>query len=57
LDAYQFLTQAGEAPLANVCDTNYTAVAKIRKAWLPPGIAHRDLHRTLREAGRALGVA
>jgi acetamidase/formamidase len=34
LDAYQFITQAVEAPLANVCDTNYTSVAKLRKDWL-----------------------
>ncbi|MEW2518518.1 acetamidase/formamidase family protein [Actinacidiphila alni] len=53
LDAYQFLTQAGEAPLANVCDTNYTAVAKIRKDWLPPGTPHRGLHRRLRDAAAA----
>jgi acetamidase/formamidase len=54
LDAYQFLTQAGEAPLANVCDTNYTALAKIRKAFLPPGTPHRDLHRQLRETAATL---
>jgi acetamidase/formamidase len=35
LDAYQFVSQAGEAPLANVVDTNYTSVAKVRKDWLP----------------------
>ncbi len=35
LDAYQFLSQAVEAPLANVVDTNYTSVAKLRKDWLP----------------------
>ncbi|MGH9102031.1 MAG: acetamidase/formamidase family protein [Acidimicrobiales bacterium] len=39
MDAYQLVTQAVEAPLANVCDTNYTAVAKMRKAWLPAGPA------------------
>jgi acetamidase/formamidase len=54
LDAYQFLTQAGESPLANVCDTNYTALSKIRKEWLPPGTAHRDLHRRLRETALLL---
>ncbi|MBY8885093.1 acetamidase/formamidase family protein [Streptomyces sp. PTM05] len=54
LDAYQFLTQAVESPLANVCDTNYTAVAKIRKEWLPPGIPHRDLHRRLRATAAEL---
>jgi acetamidase/formamidase len=37
MDAYQFLSQAVESPLANVCDTNYTAVAKVRKDWLPAG--------------------
>ncbi|MFB6716254.1 MULTISPECIES: acetamidase/formamidase family protein [unclassified Streptomyces] len=49
LDAYQLVSQAGEAPLANVCDTNYTCVAKIRKEWLPAGDPHRGLHRHLRE--------
>ncbi|MGW2791117.1 acetamidase/formamidase family protein [Streptomyces sp. NPDC001251] len=49
LDAYQLVSQAGEAPLANVCDTNYTCVAKIRKEWLPrQGEPHRGLHRHLR---------
>ncbi len=37
LDAYQFISQAVEAPLANVVDTNYTSVAKLRKDWLPGG--------------------
>ncbi|MDQ6848050.1 MAG: acetamidase/formamidase family protein [Candidatus Dormibacteraeota bacterium] len=36
MDAYQLVSQAVEAPLANVCDTNYTSLAKIRKEWLPP---------------------
>jgi acetamidase/formamidase len=35
LDAYQFVTQAVESPLANVCDTNYTSIAKIPKRYLP----------------------
>jgi DNA-binding protein Fis len=34
LDAYQLVTQAVESPLANVCDTNYTSVAKIAKRYL-----------------------
>ncbi|MFG2722130.1 acetamidase/formamidase family protein [Streptomyces sp. NPDC048416] len=55
LDAYQLVSQAGEAPLANVCDTNYTCVAKIRKAWLPrQGEPHRGLHRHLRERAAQL---
>lgn len=37
LDAYQFLTQTVESPLANVCDVSYTSVAKVRKDFLPPG--------------------
>ncbi|MEV7958369.1 acetamidase/formamidase family protein [Streptomyces sp. NPDC058316] len=54
LDAYQLVSQAGEAPLANVCDTNYTCVAKIRKKWLPAGDPHRGLHRHLRETATPL---
>ncbi|MET8743307.1 acetamidase/formamidase family protein [Streptomyces sp. NPDC004728] len=54
LDAYQLVGQAGEAPLANVCDTNYTCVAKIRKEWLPAGDPHRGLHRHLRETAALL---
>jgi hypothetical protein len=30
LDAYQLLTQAAEAPVANVVDPNYTFVSKLR---------------------------
>nr|WSX78496.1 acetamidase/formamidase family protein [Streptomyces sp. NBC_00899] len=54
LDAYQFATQAVESPLANVCDTNYTCVAKIRKEWLPARETHRGLHAQLRESAAAL---
>lgn len=36
MDAYQLLSQIVCSPLANVCDTNYTSVAKVPKAWLPP---------------------
>jgi hypothetical protein len=35
LDAYQLVTQAVESPLANVCDPNYTSLAKIGKRYLP----------------------
>jgi hypothetical protein len=34
IDAYQFVTQAVESPLANVCDTSYTSVAKMPKRYL-----------------------
>jgi acetamidase/formamidase len=37
MDAYQLVSQAVEAPLANVVDVNYTSVAKISKRYLPGG--------------------
>jgi acetamidase/formamidase len=50
LDAYQYITQAVQAPIANVCDTNYTSVAMLRKEWLPGGGATtRGMHQHLRE--------
>ena len=53
LDAYQFITQAVEAPLANVCDTNYTSVAKLRKEYLPRGsAAMRGVPQQLSELAR-----
>ena len=49
LDAYQLLSQAVESPLANVCDVNYTSVAKVRKEYLPSGgPAYRGAHQRLR---------
>ena len=56
LDAYQYLSQAVEAPLANVVDTNYTSVAKLRKDWLPgaatAGPLMRGMHDHLRDVAR-----
>jgi acetamidase/formamidase len=49
LDAYQFVTQAVESPLANVCDANYTSVAKVRKDWLPAVPAFSGTHQRLTE--------
>ncbi len=54
LDAYQLLTQASRSPLANVCDTNYSAVTKIEKSLLPAADAYGGMHRHLRE--RAAGL-
>ncbi|GHH72071.1 amidase [Streptomyces sulfonofaciens] len=54
LDAYQFASQTVESPLANVCDTNYTCVAKLRKEWLPPSETYRGVHAQLRETAGAL---
>ena len=53
LDAYQFLSQAVESPLANVCDVNYTSVAKLRKDYLPGLTVMRGTHERLRAAAAA----
>ena len=47
LDAYQLVTQAVESPLANVCDPNYTSVAKIAKDYLPAAGAMNGDHARL----------
>ncbi len=53
MDAYQLVSQGVESPLANVCDTNYTSIAKIRKAWLPARTgALAGVHDRLRAVGR-----
>jgi acetamidase/formamidase len=48
LDAYQLVSQGVESPLANVCDTNYTSVAKIRKEYLPRGAGGYGVHAAMR---------
>ncbi len=52
LDAYQLVSQAAQAPVANVCDTNYTFVTKIRKEYLPGRQVYAGRHERLREMGR-----
>ncbi len=49
LDAYQLVSQAVESPLANVVDTNYTSVAKLRKQWLPQRQVMDGAHARLTE--------
>src|SRR5262249_36022047 len=49
LDAYQLVTQAVESPLANVCDPNYTSVAKMTKQYLPPAAAMAGADARLRD--------
>src|SRR5580700_8177034 len=53
LDAYQLVTQAVESPLANVCDTNYTSIARMPKRYLGPSLAPgevmQDAHARLRD--------
>jgi amidase len=48
LDAYQLLGQAGEAAVANVCDPNYTMVAKIAKSYLGGSVGYGGAHANLR---------
>ncbi len=54
MDAYQLLSQTALAPLANVCDVNYSSVVKVPKRLLPSAEAYGGLHARLREAARAL---
>jgi amidase len=56
LDSYQLVSQASESPIANVCDPNYTVLAKIRKQYLPrlsAGGAYAGVHARLKEIGAA----
>ncbi len=49
LDAYQLVTQAVESPLANVCDTNYTSLARMAKRYLPRADPMDGGHTRLRD--------
>jgi hypothetical protein len=42
LEAYQLFTQVGEAPVANVCDPNYTFVCKLAKRYLPDQAPYQE---------------
>ncbi|MEV4617088.1 acetamidase/formamidase family protein [Asanoa sp. NPDC049573] len=48
LDSYQLISQAGEAPVGNVCDANYTMVAKVAKRYLPSVDMYQGVHARLR---------
>jgi acetamidase/formamidase len=48
MDAYQLLSQTSLAPLANVVDANYSALAKVPKALLPSAEAYGGMHWRLR---------
>ena len=52
LDAYQLVSQAGLAPAGNVCDTNYTMLAKLPKSLLGPAVTYDGMHDRLRQLGR-----
>lgn len=49
LDAYQLLTQISETPIANVCDPNYTVVAKAPKRYLPSQEPYGGIRTRLKE--------
>jgi len=53
LDAYQFLTQVSESPVANVCDPNYTFLAKVPKRYLPNAEIYESTHAKLLDLGAA----
>jgi acetamidase/formamidase len=50
LDAYQLLTQISESPVANVCDPNYTFVAKAPKRYLPSSAVYGSARARLEDA-------
>jgi acetamidase/formamidase len=54
MDAYQLVTQASRSPIANVCDANYTIVAKMPKRYLPAVEWMADSHERLRGIGDAV---
>jgi acetamidase/formamidase len=55
LDAYQLVSQISESPVANVCDPNYTFVAKAPKRYLPSPDVYGSIRAGLVEvAGRYL---
>jgi acetamidase/formamidase len=53
LDAYQLVAQAGQAPVGNVCDPNFTMLAAIHKAYLGDPVVHGGVHRRLRAAAHS----
>ncbi|WP_426509700.1 acetamidase/formamidase family protein [Dactylosporangium sp. McL0621] len=55
LDALQLVSQAGEAPVGNVCDTNYTMVAKVAKRYLRGAEAYDGVHARLRGIAVRMG--
>jgi hypothetical protein len=50
MDAYQLVTQGSRSPIANVCDANYTIVAKMPKRYLPDVDWMSGTHDRLRKA-------
>ena len=58
MDAYQLVSQAGRSSIANVCDANYTIVAKMPKRVLPRDIPWMGAaHDRLAAIGRRVSIA
>lgn len=56
MDAYQLCSQLCQSPLANVVDTNYSAVTKIAKSLLPQSAPFNGMHQHLRAATKVAGL-
>lgn len=55
MDAYQLVSQGSRSPIANVCDANYTVVAKMPKRYLPRDTEWMGgVHDRLRRLGEAV---
>ena len=52
LETHQLVSQVGQAPVGNVCDPNYTMLAKIGKRYLPGVEAYGGILARLRDTGR-----
>jgi acetamidase/formamidase len=52
LDAYQLVAQAGRSPIGNVCDPNYSVVAKLEKAYLRGADPFDGVHGRLRQLAK-----
>lgn len=53
MDAYQLVSQISESPVANVCDPNYTFVAKAPKRYLPGDRVYGQARARLTEIAAA----
>ena len=53
MDAYQFVSQTARTPIANVVDTNYSVVAKLKKEYLPTVTPMGGVHQRLKAIGEA----
>src|SRR5207244_12825952 len=55
MDTYQLVSQAARSRIANVCDANYTVVAKVPKQFLPKDIPWMNgVHPKMRARAKAV---